>query len=258
MIYEIKNIDFSYDNNHKVLNDISFDITEKEIVTILGKNGAGKTTLFSCMLKLLKTQKGEILLDSRNINELSEKEITAIVSYVPQTTNQTFDFTVYEYVLMGASSDIGLFQRPLKAHEKMAYDALQTLDLLELIDRPISTLSGGERQKAAIARAIASNPKIIIFDEPTAHLDYSNQIKVLKLIKDLNKKGYAVVISTHDPNHAILLEGSVVLMDNEGRVSKGNFEGMISEDRLNKVYGTDLKIRYLDEFKRKICVYPSI
>lgn len=258
MIYSISNLNFSYNKNKKVLDNISFNITEGELVTILGRNGAGKSTLFSCMLGLNKPNSGEIILDNMKISEMKEKHIASIVGYVAQNNYSTFDYTVFEYVLMGCCYKLGLFSSPGKQEEEMAYNAIKNMNLLDLANRPISELSGGERQQVAIARAISTNPKIILFDEPTAHLDYTNQIKVLRLIKTLSNNGYAIAVTTHDPNHAVLLEGNVVLFDDNGHIEKGTYEDMLTEDKLSKVYGSDLQIRYLDDLKRNVFVYPSL
>lgn len=255
MIYEIKDLVFSYNKQKTILNNINLEINQGELLCVLGKNGSGKSTLFKCLLGLLKTDSGEILLDNKNLKDIKEKDIAKLVGYVSQNNDSTFGFTVYEYVLMGLASNIGMFSHPGKDEELAVDKILNEMNLYQFKDRKFNELSGGERQQVAIARAIVSQPKIILFDEPTAHLDYSNQIKILRMIKDLSNKGYAIVITTHDPNHAIMLNGKVALLNNDGQIIKGSVEELITENMLKDIYGTDLKIRYIEEFKRNVCIY---
>lgn len=258
MIYEVKNLNFSYNKKNSVLNDINLQFNEGELLCVLGKNGSGKSTLFKCLLGLLKQYDGEILLNNKEIKRLKEKDIAQIVGYVPQNNESTFDFTVYEYVLMGLASNVSMFSHPSIEDEKKVITVLKEMDLIDLSKRKFNELSGGEKQQVSIARAIVKQPKVILFDEPTAHLDYSNQIKVLKKIKELSNKGYAIAITTHDPNHAILLDGKVALFDENGHIKQGARKELITEDNLKIIYGTDLKIRYLEEFKRDVCIYPAL
>lgn len=258
MIYQVDNLKFSYDNRALVLNNVDLGLDEGQLLCVLGRNGSGKSTFFGCLLGLLKPMEGTIILDGRKLSEMKERDIAGIVSFVPQNNNPAFGFTAFEYVLMGCAARLSLFSRPGKEEEKMAEEALELLGISEFKDRVVTELSGGERQQLAIARAVASKPKAILFDEPTAHLDYSNQIKVLKMIKALSKKGYAIAVTTHDPNHAIVLEGRVALFDGKGGVKTGTADELITEENLCRIYGSDLKIRYMEEFRRNVCVYPSL
>lgn len=257
MIYEVSGLSFSY-GKHRVLNDVNLTLEEGELLCVLGKNGSGKSTLFSCLLALERSYEGSIRLCGTDLKRLKEREIASAIGYVPQNSNSTFDFTVYEYVLMGRAAHVKMFSHPSKQDKDAAINALETMDILDLKDRSITELSGGERQQAAIARALVANPKAILFDEPTAHLDYSNQIKVLKIIKRLYKNGYAVCMTTHDPNHALLLDGNVALIDDEGHIQKGTVDDMLSDRKLGKLFGQDMNIFYVDELKRKVCIYPDL
>lgn len=258
MIYEIRDLKYSYNNKKQVINGMNLTLDEGELLCVLGRNGAGKSTFFSCLLGLLKPYEGSILLEGKELKSLKEKDIASVVGFVPQNNTTTFGFTVFDYVLMGCASKLGIFSHPGKEEEKAALDAIELMGISEFSDRSFSELSGGERQQVTIARAIASHPKVILFDEPTAHLDYSNQVKVLKMIKSLSEKGFAVAVTTHDPNHAMLLNGNVALFDGKGGLRKGSAKELVTEDNLKEIYGSDLKIRYMEEFSRNICVYPSL
>lgn len=257
MIYEVNGLSFSY-GDKSVFKDISAVFKEGQLCTVLGRNGAGKSTFFSCLLGLLKPQKGDILLCGRPLRELREREISALVSYVPQNHSPAFAYTVFDFVLMGCASHIGLFSRPGKEEESAVWEALERLDIRDFASRPYTELSGGERQQVTIARALAAKPKAILFDEPTAHLDSGNQLRVLRLIRELSSDSYAVCVTTHDPNHALLLGGSVLLFDGKGGAENGSAEELICEEKLSAIYGSELKIRYMEEFGRKVCIYPSL
>lgn len=258
MLYEIKNLCFSYNEKQKILNDINLTINEGELLCVLGRNGVGKTTLFNCMLGILKNYQGQILLNGKELHNLKEKDIASIASYVPQNSTVDFSYTVLDYVVMGLASQIPLFSKPNKSHIKKALDALDSLGILEYKDRLYTELSGGEKQQVTIARAIVNNPKIIFFDEPTAHLDYANQIKVLRMIKEFSQKGYTVVFSSHDPNQALWFNTNVIMFDQEGKIEKGKVEDILTEQKLKNIYGSDVKIMYVEELKRKICTYKTI
>ena len=258
MIYELKDLKFSYIKGFPVLNGISLSIREGQVLTVLGRNGAGKSTLFSCLLGLSDGYEGSILLNGREVRSLKEKEIASVVGYVPQVGNPAFDYTVFDYVLMGCSAGLRLFSRPGKKEEQATWKAMEALEITSLSGRNIRELSGGERQQASIARAIASEPELVIFDEPAAHLDQANQMQVLRIIKDLSERGFSAVMSTHDPNHALLLGGEVALFDNSGHISTGSATEMLTEKKLDAVYGSDLKIRYMEEFHRNVCIFPEL
>ena len=259
VIFSIQDISFTYPSlERSVLDHVSLDIAEGEAVTILGRNGAGKSTLLACMLGLLAVQGGEIHLDGRNLRTLTERDIAGMVGYVPQSHTPAFDHTVSDFVQMGFAPRIGLFSRPGSAERLAAEAVLSDMDIAHLSDRPYTQLSGGERQQAIIARAIVMRPRIILFDEPTAHLDVGNQVKVLRTIKRFADKGFGVVITTHNPDHAMLLGGRTAIFDSRGRVRAGKTDEIITEDTLQSVYGTDLKLRYIEELGRTVCLYPNL
>lgn len=257
MIYSVRDMSFAY-GEREVLSRVSASLEEGELCTVLGRNGAGKSTFFSCLLGLLRPQSGEITLCGRPIGELKPREISALVSYVPQNHVPAFEYRVFDFVLMGCASSVSLFARPGKEEERRAWEALERLGLSAFADAPYTELSGGERQQVTIARALAARPKAILFDEPTAHLDSGNQLRVLRLIRELASDGYAVYVTTHDPNHAILLGGNVLIFDGKGGAEGGSAEEMICEEKLAAIYGPELKIRYLEEFGRRVCIYPSL
>lgn len=259
IIYDIRDLSFSYPTlSRSVLDGVNLKVAQGEVFSVLGRNGAGKSTLLGCMLRLLKPQGGQIFLSGKNLGDMSERDISALVGYVPQTHIPAFGHTVFDFVQMGCASRIGLFSHPGKSERALTENALSEMGLEQLADRPYTEISGGERQLATIARAIVSRPQIVLFDEPTAHLDFGNQLRVLRIIKELSEKGFAVVFTTHNPDHAILLGGSAAVLDRQGRLVSGKTEEIITESSLREVYDSDLRLKYIEEFGRKVCVYPSL
>ena len=259
MIYEIEGLSFSYPSSKgNVLNDVSLAVSEGGVTCVLGRNGAGKSTLLGCMLGLLKPGSGKLALEGRDIKTMSEREIASIVGYVPQNVMSSFSYTVLEFVLMGCAARIGLFSKPGRREREDAAQALRLLDIESLAERPYMEISGGERQKAAIARAIVSKPRAVVFDEPTAHLDYGSQLLVLKIIKNLAEQGYAVILTTHNPDHALLLGGRTALIDDGGRLTSGDTKSVISYENLRSIYGADIRLEYIESLGRVVCVFPSL
>jgi len=259
MIYEISDLSFSYPGTSRtVLKNISLSVPEGGLLTVLGCNGSGKSTLFGCMLGLLRPEGGAIRLCGEPLETLSPRRIAAAVGYVPQSHEPAFDYSVFEFVLMGCAAGIGLLSHPGRAERRRAEEAIERMGLEALRDRPYTELSGGERQQVTIARAIAARPKMILFDEPTAHLDFGNQVKVLRVIRSLSAQGFAIAVTTHDPNHALLLGGSVAIFDGHGGVQTGETASLLTEQRLQELYGTELKLRWMEEFRRSVCLFPQL
>jgi iron complex transport system ATP-binding protein len=259
VLYSVRNISFAYpSSSRKVLDDVSLDICEGDALTILGRNGAGKSTLLHCLLGLKHPQSGEIRLAGRSLRDMTEREIASEVGYVPQSHTPAFEHTVSDFVQMGFAARIGLFSRPGNKERSAAAAILAEMGIEYLADRPYTQLSGGEQQQAIIARAIVMRPRIVLFDEPTAHLDFGNQIKVLRIIRQFTDKGYAVVITTHNPDHALLLGGRAAIFDAGGRVRSGRTGEILTEETLKSVYGSDLSLQYIAALGRQVCVYPNL
>jgi len=259
MIYELKNVRFAYSGSYRqVLDGVSLGIERGDVLSILGPNGAGKSTLLTCMMALNTPQTGEIYVDGKSITELSARELAKTVSFVPQNLKPVFGYTVLEFVLMGRAPLISALGRPGKEDMTAAYEALEKMGLSELAHRPYTEISGGEMQQASIARAIVRKPQVILFDEPTAHLDFGNQLRTLKVIKELSREGYTTVITTHNPDHAIMLGGKAAILSREGKITVGSTEELVTEENLKRVYNAELKIRYIEELGRNVCLYPNI
>lgn len=258
-IINAENISFSYYNNSRlVLDKCSLSIKDGEIVSILGSNGAGKSTLLNCLCGLLQPVSGEIYLNQKSIKKMDRRSIAQVIGYVQQTQQTTFSHTVENYVLMGKACNIGLFQHPTQKDKDDVENILEGMGISYLSKASVLEISGGERQQVAIARAIAQHPQVVFFDEPTAHLDYGNQIRTLKLISDLRSRGYAVIMTTHNPDHCMMLGGNVAILDKTGKIEFGKVEDIITENKLKKVYETDLRISFVQSVNRVTCIPMGI
>ena len=222
--------------------DVSFTVQAGEVMCVLGPNGGGKTTLFRTVLGLLPKHDGVIRLHDQEIENLSRHEIARRVGYVPQGHIGYFAFTVREFVLMGRTAHLGVFSTPGKHDRQVAEGALESLDIAHLADQAVTEISSGERQLTLVARALAQEPKLLVLDEPTASLDFGNQVRVLQRIAALAASGISILFSSHDPDHAFLCARRALLLA-EGRVLEiGAPRAVIRADTLQRMYGVSVKV----------------
>jgi iron complex transport system ATP-binding protein len=236
---------------------ITIDIRAGEVLCLLGPNGGGKTTLMKTLLGLLPPRAGHVRIDGEDLARVSRKRLARIIGYVPQAHSAFFPFSVIDIVLMGRSAHIGLFAAPSRADLGVAERALATLGIDHLKERIYTEISGGERQLALIARALAQEPRILIMDEPTASLDFGNQVRVLHQIAALAASGIAVAFSTHDPDHVFLCGDRVALLHNGGLEELGTPEAVITAAALKRLYGVDVQVVDLPDHETRTCV-PSV
>lgn len=197
---EIKNLSFGY-KNHLVLNNLSLTLLDNKIGVILGKNGAGKSTLFKNILGILKPNEGSIIIDNINLNTLSKKERAKKISYVPQDISFG-ELNVFDSVLVGRLSNFNFFSR--YEDEQITKKIIKEMSLEKIMNKNVNELSGGEKQKVAIARALVQEANVLIFDEPTGNLDVSNEQLILKEARKIVKeKNVSILISIHDLNLAL-------------------------------------------------------
>lgn len=225
--------------------DISLRVGRGEILCLLGPNGSGKTTLFKTLLGLLPAKAGEVLLDGVPMGDLTRSEIARRIAYVPQAHAAHFPYRVLDMTVMGRTAHLGLFAAPRQEDRLRARRALAALGIAELAESDYTRISGGQRQLALIARALAQDAPAIIMDEPTASLDYGNQVVVLSEIKRLAGQGLAVVLSTHDPDHAFSIAHRVMLLDGGRIVAEGRPSDVLTPERLHAVYGVRVAIEQL-------------
>jgi iron complex transport system ATP-binding protein len=241
---EVKALSFEHKRQkRRILQDISFVANQGEITTILGPNGAGKTTLFKCITGVWENYQGEILVNNKKIDNLPFTQRARFFSVVPQDHTPPFPYSVFEVVLMGRASYVGLFSLPSKDDHKKVEEILEMIGSSHLKDKPYTQISGGERQLTLIARALVQETPVIILDEPTSHLDFKNQQLILSKIKEITKeKSLITVITLHDPNLASLFSDKVVILK-EGRVLyDGHPNEVIIKKILKETYGIEIEV----------------
>ncbi|MCB1519918.1 MAG: ABC transporter ATP-binding protein [Hyphomicrobiaceae bacterium] len=227
--------------------NVTLDVAAGEVVCLLGPNGSGKTTLFKTLLGLLPAQEGDVFVDGNPLASLSRQQLARRIAYVPQAHAAQFPYRVLDMVVMGRTAHLGLFAAPAEADRIRAHAALSSLGIAELADQPYTRISGGQRQLALIARALAQDAPVIVMDEPTASLDFGNQVVVLREVKRLAARGLAVVLSTHDPDHAFAIANRVLLLHDGGLIAQGSPHDVLTPSRLRAVYGVDVSIEKLAE-----------
>jgi len=213
------------------------------MVGLLGPNGSGKTTLLRVASGLLKPQRGEVWLNGSPLRKLKRKRIAQEVAVVPQQFHVPFAFTVGEVVLLGRIPFIGAFSEEKEWDRQVARWALEAVGIQDLEGRIFNELSGGEQQKAILALALAQEPRLLLLDEPTVHLDISHQVEILELVRDLHReRGITVVAAMHDLNLAALYFDRLVLLE-EGRIyADGSPAQVLTEETIDRVFSTQVRV----------------
>ncbi len=240
---EVKNISYHYKGCPEVLKEVSFDVKPGEFLAILGNNGAGKSTLLKCFNHILKPDAGEVLLDGKNLLTQPAREVAKQVAFVSQSVPDT-QMTVHDVVMLG--------RRPYmqwgftEQDHTIVHDAMHRLDVEDMRGRFLNQLSGGEKQKVMLARALAQQPKVLLLDEPTSALDIQNQYGVLKMVQSIcyNDKRIALVV-IHDLNLALRFCDRFLLLK-DGQVYRCGDRSILDSRALKEVYGVDAKIVEVD------------
>lgn len=237
-IIRIKNLSFAYKKGINVLNGVSAEFSEGRIIAFLGKNGSGKSTLLDCFLGVNKFS-GEIIIDDKNLNKYSYKELAKVVSYIPQNLQVNFDYTVRDFISFGLNPNLSAFKNLSQEDYDRVFYYANYCGISNLLDCTINKISGGERQLAFIARALTQNTKIIVMDEPTASLDFGNQQKLLRIIKELSENGKTILFTTHNPNHLINLDCDVYVV----KEGKASIIDVLTPEILREIYEEDFEWR---------------
>ncbi len=239
---EVKDLHFWHKGEDiPILKRIEFKASPQEVTVILGPNGSGKTTLFKCILGLWEVRKGEVFINGRSIRTMGRGEVAKNVAIVPQDHEPPFPYSVFDVVLLGRIAHVGLLSSPSRRDKEAARGALEALGIERLADRPYTKISGGERQLVLIARCLAQEAPVMLLDEPTAHLDFRNQVMVLTKVKSIAKeKGLVVLMTLHDPNLALLFSDQVLLLNGGEVVARGGPKEVITEENIRRVYGLDV------------------
>lgn len=239
MILETRDLTVGY-GSRAVGSGFNVAVSSGEVLALLGPNGGGKTTLLKTLLGLLPPLAGEIRLADESLSGLSVRERARRVAYVPQVHTGLFAFSVEELVLMGRSAHTPLLAGPSQRDREITHATIERLGIRHLAEKPYTQISGGERQLALVARALAQQPQLVIFDEPTASLDFGNQGKVMREVRRLAADGLGVIFSTHDPNQALRHADRALLLRDGRTLALGRCSDVITQDNLRALYGTDI------------------
>ncbi len=253
----IRDISFRYylKEQEDIFSHISLSLKRGEIFCLIGPNGTGKSTLIRCIGGLLTAYAGQITIEGTDISTMDPKQIAKIIGYVPQSHLPTFPFPVREVVVMGRSPHMGYFSSPSEADIQVAEKAMASVGISHLADRPCTDISGGEWQLVLIARALTQEPRLLLLDEPTSHLDLGNQLKILGTIRELSRKGLTILMATHFPDHAFLISGRVGVMLEKGIPLIGPAEDVITEMTMKKAYNAAVRIMTMEgDGGRRICI----
>lgn len=253
MRIKIENLSFSY-GLKKILNDISFSAEKGEFLSILGPNGAGKSTLFRCILGLLQDYSGNISVNEKNIKDFSARESSKHLAYIPQSSHPAFHYSTFDIVLMGRTNNTSFFASPSRKDEEICQSALKKVGIEHLKERCFHKLSGGEKQLVLIARALAQNAPILLLDEPTASLDFGNQMLVLRVMSKLAKDGYTIIQTTHNPEQSYMFSDRILAIKGGCIIADGKPRDVLTEQIMKKLYDTDVSIVNLHDDAVRICI----
>lgn len=254
---EVKNLSFSY-GERQVLFDVSFTVEQGEFVSILGPNGVGKSTLFRCILGLLSDYQGSVFIDGEDARTFTVREAAKHIAYIPQSSNPAFNYSVFDIVLMGTTSGLSPFRAPGAAAVEKCEWAMEKIQISHLSQRCFHRLSGGERQLVMIARALVQDAPILMLDEPTANLDFGNQLLVLEQARNLAREGYTVIQTTHHPEQSFLFSDRILAIQ-QGRVLvQGAPAQVLTAETMKQLYGVDVEIRSLYQDRARVCIPKNL
>ena len=243
MLLSVRSLSYSYGSS-PVLRKISFAAGSGQIIAVLGANGAGKTTLFRCILGLLKGYGGSIELEGAEVHSLPPRHLAELAAYIPQSGTALPGYSVLSLVEMGTVRQLSPLSAPGQAQRAAAWEALEQVGMQSFASRRFDRLSGGEQQMVLIARALAQRARILLMDEPTAHLDFGNNLRVLDRLRCLAAEGYLILFSTHDPQTALQYAQSVLALFDGTVAAYGRPEDVLDAALFRRLYG--VKVRLLN------------
>ncbi|MFW6104688.1 MAG: ABC transporter ATP-binding protein, partial [Candidatus Bipolaricaulota bacterium] len=235
---EISDLKFSY-NSVPVLENLNFRIEAGEILAIVGPNASGKTTLLKCMNRTLKPNRGTVLIDDVRLDNLDKKDIAKKMGHVPQNEGKSFPTTVFDTVLMGRKPH-GSW-KPGERDLEAASEIICRLDLQDIAMRDVGEISGGQRQKVRIARALAQDPEVLLLDEPTSSLDLKHQLEVLNIVREQMEDGISTAMALHDLNLALKYSDKILMLK-EGQIFAAGGKEVVTSRNIESVYGVSVAI----------------
>ena len=237
----IDDLEFSYSKDALILHDITLDISNPQLISIIGPNGVGKSTLIHCINRILSPSKGTVMVDGMSVSEYNIKDLAKKIGYVPYTSTDTFPMSVVDTILMGRNPHRRW--NSLKEDLRVAEEAMEMMDISHLAMRPFNELSAGQHQRVMLARGLAQEPEILLLDEPTANLDIRHQMDVIRLLKRLSvERGLVVVMISHDLNIASKYSDNVIMMSKGSIYAVGRPQDVITPENIKEVYDVDCEV----------------
>ncbi|MHB9292544.1 iron complex transport system ATP-binding protein [Hollandina sp. SP2] len=241
---QVEDISFSY-QTREVFSRIRLDARGGQMVSLVGPNGAGKTTLLKCINRLLPLKEGTVRLDGRDLSKLSRTELARCTAYVPQAAVSSFPITVFDTVLLGRKPYLNW--KPQQQDLDLVMGMIERMELTSLAMRDLGSLSGGERQKVLVAKAMVQEPRLLLFDEPTSYLDLKYQLKIMQFIRDLiDEKQICALITTHDLNLAMQFSDRLVVLK-DGTIAAEGSPAILSEGLILQVYGVEASLQHYQD-----------
>jgi iron complex transport system ATP-binding protein len=242
-LLQFSSLTFAYPSaSRPVMEKFNLEIEAGTVTAILGPNGAGKTTLLHLALGWLRPKQGEIWLSQRPLSGYTRREMGHWMGLVPQSEHISFEFSLLEYVLLGRAPYLPPLAMPGAAYARIASVALKRVGLSAMENRSILSLSGGERQLVLVARALAQQPRLLLLDEPTSHLDLSNKRRLVQLLRDLSAQGVTILFTTHEPDVASALATHLVFMQKGEVLQTGSLEQVFTSESLTRLYQQPIEV----------------
>ena len=250
----VDRLSLGYPHSRPLLKEISFCAESGELISLLGPNGTGKTTLFRCILGQLRAS-GEMTLDGQPLSSLSPRQLASRVAYIPQSHSPAFSYPVEEMILMGAAAGLKWFQHPGRTERERLDEVIDSLGLEPLRQRAFDTLSGGEQQLVMMARAMMTDARVWLLDEPAANLDYGNQTRLLLQLQQLAAKGYLLIQSTHSPQQAALYSSRVLALADGKLAGDGEPAKVLDAEMIQTLYGLKVQVCDIPSGGRNVRVF---
>jgi len=234
----INGIEFAY-NEKKIIKDLGFELFSGQFISLIGPNGSGKSTLLKIINRILKPQEGEVLINGNNIKRINRIDLARIMAYVPQSEGPLFSTTVFDTILSGRRPYFNW--RVREEDYKIVLEIINRLGLKEIAGEDINAISGGQRQKVIIARALAQKPQIMLLDEPVSNLDLKHQVDILELLKEESEKGLSIIMAIHDLSLVSRYSDRIIILK-EGEVFASGDQRVINKENIESVYKVRVNI----------------
>ena len=252
-ILSFQDVTFGYQHNKApALRNMDFSLQPGRVTAILGPNGAGKTTLLYLALGWLHPWDGQIQFQGTPLVHRTRQERGRWVALVPQSEHTPFDYNVLDYVLMGRSPHLPPLGIPAEIDYQTTWQALEQVGLAEIADQPVPQLSSGERKLMLLARAINQNSRLLLLDEPTAHLDLRNKSRLIRLLRSLQTQGTTILIASHEPEVVLALADDVLLIEPDGTTRFGSLEKVFTSETLSRIYQIPIRLVDVDGHQQVI------